>query len=151
MSPAKKAFPVTAFDFYGLTSGLPSGNGGISGASYWAREFRKCGHEVRLIAPQFVKPYVKPNKNDAADAEAICEALQRPNMRFVAPKSIEQQDVPSLHRIRSRRIAARTSLCNEIRGLLTEYRVILPQGLNQLRKNQIHELEKALNDQKIGW
>ncbi len=63
------------------------------GASYWAREIVKLGHEVRLIAPQFVKPYVKTNKNDQADAEAICEAVTRPNMRFVPIKSIEQQDI----------------------------------------------------------
>ena len=70
-------------------------------AHYWARRFRDQGHEVRLIAPQFVKPFVKSNKNDAIDAEAICEAAQRPSMRFVAVKSVEQQEIQALHRMRS--------------------------------------------------
>ena len=70
-------------------------------AHYWARLLKSYGHEVKLIAPQFVKPYVKSNKNDAADAEAICEAAQRPNMRFVPIKDIEQQDIQSIHRMRS--------------------------------------------------
>ncbi|MDR9502611.1 MAG: IS110 family transposase, partial [Desulfurivibrionaceae bacterium] len=68
---------------------------------YWARQFRSYGHEVKLMAPQFVKPYVKSNKNDAADAEAICEAVQRPNMRFVAAKELMQQDIQAVHRMRS--------------------------------------------------
>ena len=88
------------------------------GANYWAREFKKIGHEVRLIAPQFVKPYVKSNKNDALDAEAICEAVARPNMRFVSIKQIEQQDMQCIHRIRTRIVRSRTALANEIRGLL---------------------------------
>ena len=99
-----------------------------SGANYWARLFRGYGHKVRLIAPQFVKPFVKSNKNDRADAEAICEAIQRPGMRFVAIKEIEQQDVQSLHRIRSQVLANRTALVNQIRGLLHEYGINLPPG-----------------------
>ena len=71
------------------------------GAHYWARKFTQMGHQVKLMSPRFVKPYVKSNKNDALDAQAICEAVTRPNMRFVAPKTIEQQDIQSLHRIRS--------------------------------------------------
>jgi len=78
-------------------------------AHYWARLFQSYGHEVRLIAPQFVKPFVKSNKNDAVDAEAICEAVQRPGMRFVAIKSVEQQDIQSLHRRRSQLIKYRTA------------------------------------------
>jgi transposase len=104
------------------------------GAHYWAREFRKLGHEVRLISPQFVKPYVKSNKNDAVDAEAICEAVSRPNMRFVAIKEVEHQDLQNLHRVRERLIKARTALVNEIRGLLQEYGIVLPQKIGQLRK-----------------
>lgn len=120
-----------------------------SGASFWAREFQKLGHQVRLIAPQFVKPFVKSNKNDAADAEAICEALLRPNMRFVTPKSIGQQDVQSLHRVRSRLVAARTALSNELRGLLSEYGVVLPQGIAQLRKNLASVLETAQQQERV--
>jgi transposase len=80
------------------------------GAHYWARVLRALGHEVRLVAPQFVKPYLKSQKNDANDAEAICEAVSRPNMRFVPNKSIEQQDQQAVHRIRSRMIGSRTQL-----------------------------------------
>src|SRR5919198_2565771 len=79
-------------------------------AHYWARRFRAPGHEVRLIAPHFVKPYVKSPKNDARDAEAICEAVTRPTMRFVSIKQVEQQDLQALHRVRARLIKARTAL-----------------------------------------
>ena len=99
------------------------------GAHYWGREFRACGHEVRMMAPQFVKPYVKANKNDMADAEAICEAVTRPNMRFVGIKEVEQQEVLMIHRIRSRLVRQRTALSNEIRGLLMEFGVTIPQGI----------------------
>jgi transposase len=112
-------------------------------ANYWAREFQKVGHEVKLISPQFVKPYVKSNKNDMADAEAICEAVGRPNMRFVGIKTVDQQDIQNVHRIRERLIKSRTALANEIRGLLSEYGVIIPQGLNRLRKILPEVLEKA--------
>jgi hypothetical protein len=90
------------------------------GAHYWARRFRGYGHTVKLIAPQFVKPYVKTNKNDWADTEAICEAVTRPTMRFVPIKEVEQQDLQSLHRARERVVKARTALVNEIRGLAME-------------------------------
>ena len=97
------------------------------GANHWAREITKLGHEVKLIAPQFVKPYVKTNKNDQADAEAICEAVSRPSMKFVPIKSIEQQDILSIHRVRERLVKNRTALANEIRGLLLEFGLIIPQ------------------------
>ena len=116
-----------------------------SGANYWARLFRGYGHEVRLIAPQFVKPFVKSNKNDRADAEAICEAIQRPGMRFVAIKEIEQQDVQSLHRIRSQVLANRTALVNQIRSLLHEYGINLPPGRRTVRTNIVLVLEDAAN------
>jgi transposase len=119
------------------------------GASYWAREFRKLGHEVKLIAPQFVRPYVKSNKNDAADAEAICEALLRPHMRFVTPKSVDQQDLQSLNRIRSRLVAARTALINEARGLLGEYGVVLPKGSSWVRKRLAESVDQALAEAKM--
>jgi transposase len=105
------------------------------GAHYWAREFQKLGHSVKMISPQFVKPYVKSNKTDAADAEAICEAMSRPHMRFVPIKQIEQQDIQSLHRVRQRLVRARTALSNEIRGLLHEYGFALPVGKQGFHKH----------------
>jgi len=95
---------------------------------YWARELRKLSHEVRLIAPQFVRPFVKTNKNDAADAAAIWETVQRPDMRFVAVKTEEQQSVLALHRMRSQLIKIRTMQVNQIRGLLYEFGADLSQG-----------------------
>ena len=91
-----------------------------SGAHHWARVLQSKGFTVRLIAPQFVKPYVKSNKNDRNDAEAICEALMRPNMRFVAIKTIEQQDIQAMHRIRATLMQQRNAKANQIRGLLAE-------------------------------
>jgi transposase len=85
-------------------------------AHYWARVLCELGHTVRLMALQFVKPYVKSNKNDANDAEAICEAVTRPNMQFVPQKSVEQQDLQCLHRVRGRLVACRTQLINQVRG-----------------------------------
>jgi transposase len=110
-------------------------------AHYWARCFREHGHDVRLMAPQFIKAYVKSPKNDARDAEAICEAVTRPTMRFVPIKRVEQQDLQALHRVRERLIKARTALVNEIRGLLNEYGIILPQGITKFRKLIVQTLE----------
>lgn len=98
------------------------------GAHNWGRKFRAMGHDVRLIPPQYVKPYVKTNKNDSADAEAIVEAVSRPNMRFVAIKEEWQQDILSVHRVRDRLVRERTGLMNEIRGLLHEYGIVIPLG-----------------------
>lgn len=98
-------------------------------AHYWARKLQSYGHEVRLMAPQFVKPYVKTNKNDAADAEAICEAVSRPHMRFVLIKTIDQQAVLALHRARQGFVKARTAQANQIRGLLAEFGLVIPQGI----------------------
>nr|VFK52872.1 MAG: Transposase [Candidatus Kentron sp. TC] len=101
------------------------------------------GHTVRLIAPQLVNPFVKSNsKNDAIDAEALCEAAQRPRMRFVSPKSIEQQDIQSIQRIREGAIRERTRQANRIRGLLMEYGIIIPQGINHLRKRESRKLSR---------
>ena len=116
------------------------------GAHYWARKFSQMGHQVKLMSPQFVKPYVKSNKNDALDAQAICEAVTRPSMRFVAPKTIEQQDIQSLHRIRSNVVKQRTALINQIRGLLAEYGIIIAQGITQVRKKLPEIVEDANND-----
>jgi transposase len=110
-------------------------------AHYWARRFREHGHDVRLMAPQFIKAYVKSPKNDARDAEAICEAVTRPTMRFVPIKRVEQQDLQALHRVRERLIKARTALVNEIRGLLSEYGMILPQGITKFRRLIVPTLE----------
>lgn len=101
-------------------------------AHHWARKLRALGHTVRLIAPQFVKPYVKSNKNDVADAQAICEAVTRPTMRFVPIKNIEQQTVLSLHRVRQGFVKARTAQANQIRGLRGEYGLIVPQGITHI-------------------
>jgi len=115
-------------------------------AHYWARVLGSAGHTVKLMAPQFVKPYVKSNKNDANDAEAICEAVTRPSMRFVPQKSIAQQDLQCLHRVRSRLVASRTQLVNQVRGLLAEYGIVLPQHVGQLRKGLPVVLEDAENE-----
>jgi transposase len=114
-------------------------------AHHWARLFRTFGHEVRLIAPQFVKPYVKSNKNDAADAEAICEAAQRPGMRFVAVKTVEQQDIQAIHRMRSLAVQQRTAQINQIRGLLLEYGLEVAQGRAAIQRRLPEILEDADN------
>jgi transposase len=116
------------------------------GANYWAREIKALGHEVKLIAPQYVKPYVKGNKNDYNDAEGIAEAAQRANMRFVPIKSIEQQDIQNLHRQRERIKKARTALVNQVRGLLAEYGIVINKGVAAVRKGLPDILEDAEND-----
>ena len=104
------------------------------GANYWARVFQRSGHQVKLISPQFVKPFVKTNKNDANDAEAIVEAASRPSMNFVPIKQVEQQDIQSIHRVRSRVVKNRTALINEIRGLLLEYGIAIPLGAAKVKR-----------------
>ena len=98
------------------------------GANYWAREFELLGHSVKLIAPQFVVPFRQGNKNDYNDALAIAEAAQRPNMRFVKPKSVEQQDVQLLHRMRERLTKQSTALINQVRGMLAEYGIVITKS-----------------------
>lgn len=134
---------VTAF-FANLTPCL-IGMEACGSAHHWARELERLGHTVRLMAPQFVKPYVKTNKNDAADAEAICEAVARPNMRFVPVKNIEQQTVLSLHRARQAFVKARTAQANQIRGLLGEFGLTMPQGIGQVGRRIPEILEDADN------
>ena len=112
---------------------------------FWARTLMAMGHEVKLIAPQFVKPYVKGNKNDANDAEAICEAVSRPNMRFVPVKTVEQQDIQALHRIRQEQVRQRTALVNQIRGLLSEYGIVISRRVESLRNALPDILEDAEN------
>jgi transposase len=105
------------------------------GSNYWARVFQRQGHHVKLISPQFVKPFVKTNKNDANDAEAIVEAASRPSMHFVPIKQVEQQDIQSIHRVRSRVIKNRTALINEIRGLNLEYGIAIPLGALKVKSH----------------
>lgn len=118
-----------------------------SGAHHWARQFQQLGHTVRLIAPKFVIPYRlsgkrgKRGKNDAADAAAICEAAQRPSMRFVPAKSLEQQGQLCLHRVRQGFIEQRTALINRIRGLLAEFGIVLPLKSATVRREALLHLE----------
>ena len=115
-------------------------------AHHWARKLMSLGHTVKLMAPQFVKPYVKSNKNDARDAEAICEAVARPNMRFVPVKNAEQQAVMSIHRAREGFVKARTAQGNQIRGLLSEFGIIIPKGIANVYKRIPEILEDGEND-----
>lgn len=132
-------------DYFGKLEPCLIGMEACSSAHYWARELSKFGHDVRLMAPQFVKPYVKSGKNDANDAEAICEAVGRPSMRFVAIKTVEQQVIQAEHRIRSRLVKSRTALTNEIRGFLAEFGVIVAKSLGPLRRALPELLEDAEN------
>ena len=115
-------------------------------AHYWARKLEAYGHTVKLMAPQFVKPYVKTNKNDVADAEAICEAVARPNMRFVAIKNAEQQAVLALHRVRQGFVKARTAQANQVRGLLAEFGLVIPQGISHIAQRVPELIEDASNE-----
>jgi transposase len=115
-------------------------------AHHWARKLQSMGHTVRLMAPQFVKPYVKTNKNDAADAEAICEAVGRPNMRFVPIKNVEQQAVLALHRVRQGFVKARTAQANQIRGLLAAFGLVVPQGIGHIASRVPELIEDAANE-----
>lgn len=115
-------------------------------AHHWARKLQSMGHTVKLIAPQYVKPYVKTNKSDAADAEAICEAVARPNMRFVAVKTLEQQAVLSEHRVRQGLVKARTAQANQIRGLLAEFGLVIPKGITHIAQQVPLILEDAANE-----
>ncbi|AIN62367.1 IS110 family transposase [Providencia stuartii] len=116
-----------------------------AGAHHWARILIAQGHSVKLMPPQFVKPYVKTNKNDMADAEAICEAVSRPNMRFVSIKTSEQQSLLSVHRARTGFVKARTAQINQIRGLLAEFGIVLPQGAVAINRHVPELLEDADN------
>ena len=98
------------------------------GAHYWARELSRMGHEARMIAPHYVKPYVKRSKTDAADAAGICEAVGRPHMRFVPVKSLDEQALAQAHKARSLLVAQRTALVNALRAHLTEFGVVAPRG-----------------------
>ena len=112
---------------------------------YWGRELRAIGHDVKLISPQYVKPYLRGNKNDYNDARAIAEAATRPNLPSVAPKTVEEQDMQAIHRMRSQCMRDRTALSNSIRGLLGEYGITFAKGVATLRKKIPDLLEDAEN------
>ena len=122
-----------------------------AGAHHWARTLQSLGYRVKLIAPQFVKPYVKSNKHDAADAEAICEAMSRPGMRFVPVKSVEQQDTQAMHRVRSELLEQRTAKANQVRSLAAEYGLVAPRELVQLRLAVPRWLEDQENGLSAGF
>lgn len=161
---AKHIFQIHGVDQYGKTivrkqvrraemlayfANLPPcliGMEACGSAHHWARKLESYGHTVKLMAPQFVKPYVKTNKNDMADAEAICEAVGRPNMRFVPIKNVEQQAILSVHRARQGFVKARTAQANQIRGLLSEFGIVIPQGIYSVLKQVPDILEDAEND-----
>jgi transposase len=128
-----------------IDPGCEIGMEACSGAHHWGRRLQVKGFTVRLIAPQFVKPYVKSNKNDANDAEAICEAMSRPNMRFVAVKTVEQQDIQAVHRVRFELSNQRKAKANQIRGLVAEYGLVASKELLQLRAAIPGWLEDAEN------
>jgi transposase len=116
-----------------------------AGAHYWARGLSQLGHTVKLMAPQLVKPYIKGQKNDANDAEGICEAVGRPNMRFVPVKTVAQQEVQAAHRIRSELIRQRTAKANQIRGLLAEFGLVVGRRIEVLRRALPELLEDGEN------
>jgi transposase len=128
-----------------IERGCEIGMEACGGAHHWARKLREKGFTVKLIAPQFVKPYVKSNKNDANDAEAICEAMSRPNMRFVSVKTVEQQDVQAVHRVRAGLMEQRIATGNQIRGLVAEYGRVAPKEFLHLRRAIPCWLEDAEN------
>ncbi len=115
------------------------------GAHYWARELAKLGHEVTLLNARYVKSFVVGNKNDYNDAQAIFDAVTRPNKRVVAVKTVEQQDIQLIHKIRQGYVDKRTALVNQIRGLLSESGIVIHQGINQVRKELPFILEDAEN------
>lgn len=125
--------------------GCEVGMEACASSHHWGRVLQKHGFKVRLIAAQFVKPFVKSNKNDRVDAEAITEAMCRPSMRFVTVKSVEQQDVQAMHRTRSALVSQRTARANHIRGLVGEYGIVAPKGIEQLRRAIPCWLEDADN------
>ena len=120
--------------FFGRLSPCLIGMEACATSHHWARELEKLGHEVRLMPPRYVKPYVKRNKNDAADAAAICEAVTRPSMRFVALKGVEQQSVLMGHRTRELLVRQRTMVVNAMRAHMAEFGIVAPVGVPQVKK-----------------
>jgi transposase len=132
--------------FFANLAPSPIGMEACAGAHYWARKLQGLGHTVKLMPPQYVKPYVKSNKNDAADAEAICEAVGRPNMRFVPIKSASQQAILAVHRARQAMVKARTAQANQIRGLLGEFGIVIPIGIASIGRRLPDILEDGDNE-----
>ena len=120
-------------------------------AHYWGRQLNDIGHDVKLISPQHVKPYVRGNKNDYNDARAIAEAANRPSMRFVGIKTVEEQDMQAIHRMRSQCLRDRTALSNSTRGLLGEYGIVFAKGVPTLRKKIPEILEDAENGLSLDF
>jgi transposase len=141
----KQLARAKVLEFFATLPACLIGIEACAGSHYWARELTKLGHTVKLMAAQFVTPYRKRGKNDANDAEAICEAVGRATMHFVAIKSVEQQAVLMVHRARSLVMANRVGLGNQIRGLLGEFGVIIPKGVARLRRELPSILEDAEN------
>ncbi|OOZ53177.1 IS110 family transposase [Solemya velum gill symbiont] len=131
--------------FNHVQPGAEIGMEACTGAHHWARLLRDAGYRVRMIPPQFVKPFVKSNKNDANDAQAICEAMARPDMYPVAIKTVEQQDIQAIHRVREEIKTHRTAKANQIRGLVAEYGLVAPRELTSLRRAIPIWLEDASN------
>lgn len=132
-----------------IEPGCVIGMEACGGAHHWARLLQSKGFVVKLIAPQFVKPYVKSNKNDVNDAEAICEAMSRPHMRFVNIKNVEQQDIQATHRIRAELMDQRKAKSNQIRGLVSEYGLVAPREICHLRSaipSWLEEVDNGLSD-----
>lgn len=121
------------------------------GSSYWAREIKQLGHEVKLVPAQYVKPYVKSQKNDAIDAEAITEASLRPTMRFVSPNTVEQQDIQNVHRVREQIVKQRNALINQVRGILLEYGITIAQGACRVQKALVEILEHPEHSERSLW
>lgn len=138
----KRVAVLSYFARLDRVNGCVVGMESCCGSDYWARELRKLGYEVRIMNPKFVKPYVKSAKNDARDAEAICEAVGRPTMRFIPVKTLEQQDLMLLHRQREQQIRRRTALANQTRGLLMNYGIILSPRLSNLRHHLLSVLDE---------
>jgi transposase len=132
--------------FFGTLERALVGMEACASAHHWARQLQSLGHRVALIPPQYVKAYLRGNKNDYNDALAIAEAVIRPQMRFVSVKTVAQQDIQALHRLREQRLKERTALCNQLRGLMAEYGIVLPKGVNTLR----HRLPELLEDAQNG-
>lgn len=134
-------------EFFAQLKPCEVGMEACGGAHYWHREISRLGHLVRLLSAHKVKPYVEGNKNNRHDAAAICEAMSRPSMRFVQPKSKPQQDLQTLHRVRAQLVRERTALSNQLRGLLHEYGIVMGKGAAALRRTVPELLES--NDERV--
>ncbi|MGH2508299.1 MAG: IS110 family transposase, partial [Ktedonobacteraceae bacterium] len=142
----KRLARAEVIQFFANTPACLVGMEACGTAHYWARQLSKCGHTVKLMAPRFVKAYLTKEKNDANDAAAICEAVSRPSMRFVAVKSAEQEALLVLHRVRAGLVEARTSAANQVRGLLGEFGLTLAPGRRAVRARLAEILEDAENE-----